>query len=223
MKNIDKNNHSPLDCGRKEDLVAYLYEEVGAAERANFERHLNDCDACRGELTAFGRVRDDLSAWQVGYAPRTEFSPPRSKAGVVREFFALFPAWARGAALTTAAASLLIFALSFAGIRLTGDSEAKQSVNPTQPAQIETLVKEAVAKERLQMREEYRAQMASFKEQLSAERALQIQALTADHQVKLQAVKADLRAEIKKSNRQNQSLRAFFASEDNPDPFGDAK
>ncbi len=214
MTNIEKKNNRPHDCDRKEDLVAYLYDEVSASERVAFERHLDDCDSCRGEFNAFGRLRDDLGAWQVGFTPCTEIPLPESKMGVLREFISMFPAWARGAALTAAAASLLLFALSFAGNRIslggksgTGDLQAAMTSE-----QVETLIKEVVAKERAQMREEYRAQMAGFEEQIKAE-----------HQAQLQEVKASLKAEIKKSNRQNSSIRSFFALDDTQDPFGDIR
>src|SRR5262245_17805117 len=102
----EKNKLDSLnDCGRKDDLVAYLYDEVGAAERVSFERHLGDCDACRHELTAFERVRDDLSAWQVGLAPRAEVVLRRSRFDVFRELIGMFPVWVRGAALAGAAAA----------------------------------------------------------------------------------------------------------------------
>lgn len=48
---------------RDETLIAYLYDEIAPDERAAFDRHLAACEACRGELTAFGGVRDALARW----------------------------------------------------------------------------------------------------------------------------------------------------------------
>src|SRR5262245_36402894 len=93
-------------CGRKEDLIAYLYDEASADERASFERHLDDCHSCRDECSAFARVRDDLSAWEVDYTPPTilsesqTISRPKSRMDSLREFINFFPGWARGASLT---------------------------------------------------------------------------------------------------------------------------
>lgn len=61
----------------KEQLVSYLYEDLADGERAAFERHLRECEGCRGELNALRGVRADLISW----------SPPQPDFGfrVVRE------------------------------------------------------------------------------------------------------------------------------------------
>src|SRR4030095_4576945 len=104
MNSGKKKLNSMNECGRKEDLVAYLYGEADTSERDSFERHLNDCDACRNELTALGRVRDDLGAWQLGFAPRAEVVLRRSRLDLLRELIGTFPVWVRGAAIIGAAA-----------------------------------------------------------------------------------------------------------------------
>jgi hypothetical protein len=48
---------------RDQLLVAYLYDEIAADARADFDRHLNGCVVCRSELEALGGVRSDLGAW----------------------------------------------------------------------------------------------------------------------------------------------------------------
>jgi anti-sigma factor RsiW len=216
MKTETKNRHTG-DCGRKEDLVAYLYDEASAAERASFERHLDDCDSCRVEARAFGRVRDDLSTWQVGFAPRAEISLPKRRLDVVREFFYLFPAWARGGALSAAAAALLLFAFSFAAQRI--DFRGGQTQMSLSSERVESMVEEAVAKGRAQMQEEYRAQLAAIK----TEHEAQLQALEAANRARLESVKAGLQAQIRKSNRGNPSIRSFFALDDTQDPLGDVR
>jgi hypothetical protein len=225
MMDFEKKNNATKDCGRKEDLVTYLYDEASATERASFERHLDDCDSCRGEMMAFGRVRDDLSTWQVGFSPGTEIALPKRKLEILREMITLFPVWARGAALAAVAAALVLVALSFAGTRinLRGVPGASALQASTTSDEIETLIKKAVAEEREKMRDEYHSQMASFKEQLKVEHEAQLQALNAANQAKLEAVKAGLKAEIKKSNRQNSSIRSFFAMDDFQDPVGDGR
>ena len=52
------------DCGRAGQLVGYLYGESAAAERADFERHLRDCAACREELAAFTHVRGSVAEFR---------------------------------------------------------------------------------------------------------------------------------------------------------------
>lgn len=221
-------------CDRQEDLVTYLYDEATAPERASFEQHLGECAPCRAELNAFGRMRDELSLWQVGFAPRTELVLPRGKMEVLREFVGLFPLWVRGLATTGMAAAVILLALSVAGTRISaknGDfaisfgqpSAAQTAAGPSQQ-QIESLVQNAVAAERNKMQQEYQAQFASLKEELNAQHQASLNAVNAAHQAKLEAVKASLQAEIKKSTRQRGSIRSFFAVDDyQQDPWGDVK
>jgi len=214
--------NAPNDCGRKDDLVVYLYDEASVAERASFELHLDDCAACRNELTAFGRVRDELSTWQVGLAPRAEIALQRSRFDVLRELIGMFPVWVRGAVLAGAAA-LLLAALSIAGARVSlkngdfavnfGAAEKTATGAPAVSSEeVERLVQNAVASERERIEQQYSVQLASFKDQLGAE-----------HQEKLKAVQSELKREIRRTNRQNASIRSFFAMDDSSDPWGDVR
>jgi anti-sigma factor RsiW len=202
-----KNKNNQLGCGRKEDLVSYLYDEASSEERESFARHLVDCHSCRDELNAFGRVRDDLSVWEIGSTPRTEIVLPGRRDDSWRELFNFFPAWARGVALSAASLSLLLLALSFAGIIGSANNSDR----------IEALVNDAVARESARMQQQYRAQAASYREQLKADYESQLNALRSQQEVKLEAAKA----ELKRFNRQNSSIRSFFALDDADDPFGD--
>src|SRR5262245_64788096 len=154
--NSEKNGNS---CGRKEDLVTYLYGEAPATERASFESHLDYCDACRNELTAFGRVRRDLGAWQLGQIARPEIVLRRSSLDLLREWIGMFPVWARGAAFIGAAAAVLLVSLSIAGARISlkdGDFAISfgRTANVPPPAQavsfeeVGRMVQNAVAEER---------------------------------------------------------------------------
>ncbi|MEP7342435.1 MAG: zf-HC2 domain-containing protein [Acidobacteriota bacterium] len=245
MKNAKQINSqfdqaAQFGCHRQEDLVTYLYNEATPVERASFENHLNECDPCSAELNAFGRVRDELSTWQVGFTPRTELVLPRGKMHVLRELAGLFPAWARGLAVAGAATAVVLLALSIIGTRVNvnkGDfaisfgsygnvekgNELRSVAAPSQQ-EIEALVNKAIAAEREKMQQDYQAQFASFKQQLDAEHRAQLQAVSAEHQAKLEATKASLRQEIKKSNLQHSSIRSFFAlGDDRQDQWSDVK
>jgi hypothetical protein len=50
-------------CEEKEQLVAYLYDDLANGERTRFESHLRTCAECRDELKALRGVRADLAAW----------------------------------------------------------------------------------------------------------------------------------------------------------------
>lgn len=224
MRNTNKMN-SQIECDRKEDLVTYLYNEATVAERASFERHLNECEPCSADLNAFGRVREELDTWQVGFAPRTELVLPRGKMEVLRELISLFPVWARGLAMAGAAAAVVLFALTLNGRNATsGNPVASSQQVAISQQQIEALVKNAVAEERAKIQQETQAQFASFKNQLDTEHQAQLQAISAEHRVKLEAVKANLKQEIQKSNRQRGSIRSFFAmGDEQQDPWSDVK
>jgi len=94
----------------KEQLVSYLYEDLADGDRATFERHLRECEDCRGELNALRGVRADLISW----------SPPQPDFGfrVVREpkIVPIGPrswrAWYTPAAGLAAAAVLVLAAAS---------------------------------------------------------------------------------------------------------------
>jgi anti-sigma factor RsiW len=224
MRNTNKMNPQ-VECNRKEELVAYLYDEATVAERASFELHLGECEPCDAELNAFGRVRDEMSTWQVGFAPHTELVLPRGKMEVLREFISLFPVWARGLAMTGAAAAVVLLALAVNGGNAANENLASSGQQAAlSQQQIEALVKNALAEERTKMQQEAQSQFASFKEQLAAEHQVQLQAISAEHRIKLEAVKANLKQEIQKSNRQRGSIRSFFAlGDEQQDPWSDVK
>jgi hypothetical protein len=94
----------------KEQLVSYLYDDLGDADRAAFDTHLRTCAACRDELNALRGVRADLISW----------TPPQPDFGfrVVREPKVLpmparaWRAWYSPAAGLAAAAVLVLAAAS---------------------------------------------------------------------------------------------------------------
>jgi putative zinc finger protein len=235
--NSEKNGFDSLsDCGRKEDLVAYLYSEAPLTERASFESHLDYCDGCRDELTAFGRVRRDLGAWQLGHVVRPEIVLRRSRLDLLREWVGMFPVWARGVAFIGAAAAVLLVSLSIAGARISlkdGDFAISfgrtTNVSPLAQAvsseEVGRIVQNAVAEEREKMEERYKAKLASFKDQLEADHQAELRVARAEQQADLRAARAALQQEMRRFNRQNTSagIRAFFARDDSTDPWGDGR
>ncbi|MGH9754124.1 MAG: anti-sigma factor family protein [Blastocatellia bacterium] len=237
MKSEKKKLSSLNDggCGRKEDLVTYLYGEANATERASFERHMDDCDACRNELTAFGRVRRDLDAWQLGPLARPEIALRRSRLDLLRELIGMFPVWVRGAAFVGVAAAMLLVSLSIAGTRISlKDGDFALSFGrtgneaPAAPAisseEIGRMVQNVVAEEREKMEYLYSARLASFKDHLDADHQVKLQAARAEQQARFSVAQAALQQEIRRFNRQNTSgIRAFFARDDSSDLWGDGK
>ncbi|PYS21674.1 MAG: hypothetical protein DMF72_16535 [Acidobacteria bacterium] len=118
-------NQRPL-CHRAEDLVSYLYGEANDVDAADFHRHLQQCDACRGEFAVFTQVHESIVLWR-NEALGTSFNPAAvvsestidsrefveqgrklSALAALREFFTVSPVWLRGA---TAFAGLLLCGL----------------------------------------------------------------------------------------------------------------
>jgi Putative zinc-finger len=87
----------PVGCEDKDAIVAYLYDEVEAGERARIDAHLAACAACRAEVNALRAVRIELPAWapperDLGLAIVDRHRPPERR-------WAL-PAWGLAAAAT---------------------------------------------------------------------------------------------------------------------------
>ena len=89
---------------RDEMLVAYLYNDIEAAERDECERHIASCASCRRELGELGGVRGQLAQWSppepafgIG---RTSPAAGRTMVGPARWWNRLsdMPAWAQVAA-----------------------------------------------------------------------------------------------------------------------------
>ncbi|HEX8745944.1 MAG TPA: zf-HC2 domain-containing protein [Pyrinomonadaceae bacterium] len=132
-------------CAQGEELVAYLYGELGDHEAAQFRRHMEQCGSCEQELAAFGRVREDVIEWRNRSLPSFDFqqaplysnaeaaTQKRSALAALRQFFTLAPVWMRAA---TAAAALAICALvAFTAIHFSERPEAMVKVTPKAPEQ----------------------------------------------------------------------------------------
>jgi hypothetical protein len=104
-------------CGRENDLIAFLYDELNDVEMRSFQRHVHDCSGCSAELASFREVRESVVAWRneslrgvtssnmVADSMVTPLRQRRPSAtAALREFFNLSPLWMKGA---VAFASLL--------------------------------------------------------------------------------------------------------------------
>jgi hypothetical protein len=93
-------------CDERERLIGYVYDEVGARERNEVERHLESCAECRDEIRGLRSVRQDLLAWDVPQHGSVwqPFAPAR-----LRPWWREVPAWAM------AAAASLMFVIGAAG------------------------------------------------------------------------------------------------------------
>lgn len=109
-------------CDDKDQLVAFLYDEIDPASRRRVEEHLRVCETCAAEVATLGTVRRVLAEWQPpdtvldvaiphsearprqnGLAPGADHDAPAGSRGeVVRPARwwnpPAIPAWAQAAA-----------------------------------------------------------------------------------------------------------------------------
>jgi len=57
-------NIANKECGFEHEIVSYMYDELGGAERTQFETHLVDCSACTDEFAAVSFSRFSVFEWQ---------------------------------------------------------------------------------------------------------------------------------------------------------------
>lgn len=96
-----------LICERSDDLISFLYHELGEREVRNFERHLATCSSCTRELASFKDIRAGVVAWREQTLGLSRISTPepvalgqpgkRSAGEAIRQFFDLSPVWLKGA------------------------------------------------------------------------------------------------------------------------------
>lgn len=95
-------------CDRKEQLIAFLYEELGPSDARSFQQHLGACADCRTELAELRATRGQIAAWTP---PEPDFgfhivrgaaAPPPART------FRISPAWG------LAAAAMLLLAVGAA-------------------------------------------------------------------------------------------------------------
>ncbi|MGE0703320.1 MAG: anti-sigma factor [Vicinamibacterales bacterium] len=105
------NDQTYCNGSRGEEIVAYLYDDLDAAERERLEAHVQACAACRSEMSSLRGIRRELGRWNppepsVGFTPG--IAPAPGRIGAWTKMKAV-PVWAQAAAamlLVGAAAGL---------------------------------------------------------------------------------------------------------------------
>ena len=98
-------------CDDKATLVAYIYDELDAAERARVDAHLATCPPCADEVSALGDVRAELGLWippdaELGFS----IVKKSEQATVLRpaQWWTTVPRWQAAAAVLILAAGAAI-------------------------------------------------------------------------------------------------------------------
>lgn len=59
LDNCNKNG-----CKFTDEIVSYMYDEIGDSERSKFEQHLLDCTACTDEFAGISNARFSMFEWR---------------------------------------------------------------------------------------------------------------------------------------------------------------
>ena len=81
---------------REEALIAYVYDDIDAVERARFDAHLAACPRCHEEVRALAGVRRQLAQWEPDVIPVGRQAPVVGPPG--QPWWREIPAWAQVAA-----------------------------------------------------------------------------------------------------------------------------
>lgn len=151
-------NHNNSNCEFAAETISYLYDEIAAREKTEFEAHLQFCSSCAKEIAGFNLVRssifelkDEFSALQtpaivfpikVSQNPPAAISTPKNSwLDGWRKLFSFSPA--RSVAVFAAllvCAGLTIFAVKFSSdsnkIEV-AESEANKNTAPIVSATVE--------------------------------------------------------------------------------------
>src|SRR5437762_1662298 len=92
------NNITCIYPDRDAVLVAYLYDDIDAAERVAFETHVTTCLPCRSELVELNAVRSQLAQWATPESSRAFSLQSRVPGPESRAWWHSVPVWAQVAA-----------------------------------------------------------------------------------------------------------------------------
>lgn len=123
------------NCGRENDLIAFLYGELNDVETETFQHHLHECRLCSAELATFRNVRESVVAWRneslsgviaptvnADSADASAYRKQPSPFAALGEFFRLSPLWMKGAVLFASLLFCLFAVLAAARLRDTQPS-----------------------------------------------------------------------------------------------------
>ena len=120
-------------CSPSSDLVAYLYDELNAAESEAFEKHLAECERCTSEFAELSFARLGVYEWH-----RDEFAnmatphftiPYEAAAEEVSWLHTLRGYWAANRYWGAAGGTFALFAVVFGAVMITSTMSRDAEVN----------------------------------------------------------------------------------------------
>jgi Putative zinc-finger len=123
-------------CARANDLISFLYGEVGERDARDFEKHLHHCGNCQSEIASFTQVRGAIGEWKtevmsvLSHAYDSKLAQPlkqKSAIAALKEFFALAPFWMKSA-VTFATVLFCVLAVRTVGRLASEQPQPKKSI-----------------------------------------------------------------------------------------------
>jgi hypothetical protein len=147
-----------FECGDKNALVAYLYEECEPELRDVISGHLTRCDSCSNEIDGLGWTRGRLEVWTPPMPELGFQMPVPAQDARLPWWRAPLPAWAQ------AVAALVIFGVGLSVGLARGPVPAPQVSAVEPPAAVETTPANGVTRTDLaQLEERIKAELAQIR------------------------------------------------------------
>jgi hypothetical protein len=131
-------NGNTCECPLTDEIVAYIYREIGGRVELDFETHLADCTACTDEFAAVSNARFSVYEWkkdEFDHLSTPQFIIPYDVAEEKIGLAAAVRMWLGGLSFPVAAAAAI---MTFVGIGLIAfgyftTAEPETAVTPAAP------------------------------------------------------------------------------------------
>ena len=133
---------SYIECPRTNEIVSYMYGEIGGPSALEFESHLADCMACTDEFAAVSVARFSVFEWQkeeFSHLPTPEivipYATPADAAATVPVITAV-RAWLGSLSFPIAVAAMIVVCVSLGVVvfNIVGRREQQVAGNIAAPA-----------------------------------------------------------------------------------------
>ncbi len=136
LDNCNKN-----ECKFTDEIVSYMYDEIGEPERSEFEQHLMDCTVCTDEFAGISNARFSMYEWrkeEFAHLPTPNIVIPYHEKAEAIGFFAglrdLLTLSGWPAAATVAAGLIVSIGLGFVAVNYFGGGQEMASNTSTDVA-----------------------------------------------------------------------------------------
>lgn len=134
------SNGNKQTCGFSDEIVSYIYDEIGRFDRKKFESHLADCAACTDEFRAISNARISVFEWKreefthlstpeivIPYPPTESTKAEERSVGFLAGLRGMFSGWP----VAVAATGLVCLGMGFLAMTYIGRGDQQiAEINP---------------------------------------------------------------------------------------------